>query len=83
MRQIADMNVVSSILLVLLAITVLAAGGVVTTHGADHVTKVFTLDPSTHPTPRGSPSTRAVGHSSSAPPATAQSIGVLWTIRCH
>ena len=53
MRQITDTNVASRILLALLAITVLAAGGVVTTHGADHVTKVFTLDPSTHGNPEG------------------------------
>ena len=72
MKQITDMKQRSRILIVLLAITALAVGGPAL--AADGVTKVFTLDPSTHGNPE-SPSTRAAAHSSSAPPATAQSTG--------
>ena len=53
MSQITDMNKASRILLVLLVIIALAAGGVLATHAADRVTKVFTLDPSTHGNPEG------------------------------
>src|SRR5213593_4118551 len=56
MKQIIDMKKTSRILLVLLAVTALAAGGpamVADRHDRPGATKVFTLDPSTHGNPEG------------------------------
>ena len=56
MKQITDMKQASRILLVLLAITALLAGGPVVAadrHDGARVTKVFTLDPPTHGSPEG------------------------------